>query len=522
VIQSFEPLTPTAFLRRSARVYAERLAVVDGESRWTYAELWERARRLAGVLAETGLAPGDRVAVLGMNSELLLTAHYGVPLAGGVLVALNVRLSEAELAAILDHSGAELLLCDAELVALAEAARQAAGGSSIRVLDEEAVEKRLSEAEPLEVRTRDELGLLALNYTSGTTGRPKGVMYHHRGAYLQALAMAFHARLQPGSVFLWVVPMFHCNGWCFTWGATAAGVTHICQRRVDARAIWAAIADHGVTHFGAAPTVLTAVAEHPAATKRPGHTGIHVITGGAPPSPTLLARLAELGIEVTHAYGLTETFGPVMLCDWHPEWDALSDEERARHKARQGVGNVIAESPRVIDEQGNDVPADGETIGELVLRGNDLMLGYYRDAEATEAAATPDGWLRTGDIGVMHRDGYVELRDRTKDVIVSGGENITSVEVERALVSHPAVLEAAVVAVPDDRWGERPGAWVTLKPGTDVTTDTLLEHVRQKIARFKVPRDVTIVSELPKTSTGKIQKYLLREQAWAGRARRIG
>jgi fatty-acyl-CoA synthase len=345
-------------------------------------------------------------------------------------------------------------------------------------------------------------------------------MYHHRGAYLQALAKAFHNGLGPRSAFLWVVPMFHCNGWCLTWGVTAAGGVHICQRTVEPGEIWNKIQTHDVTHFGAAPTVLTALVNHPAAERVAGRI-IRVVTGGAPPSPTLLAQLSELGIEVTHAYGLTETFGPVMLCDWHPEWDALDPAESARVKARQGVNNVIAESPRIVDDAGVDVPSDGATIGELVLRGNDVMLGYYRDPEAT-AAAQQDGWFRTGDLGVMHPDGYVELRDRRKDVIISGGENITSVEVEQAIGTHPAVLEAAVVAVPDDRWGERPAAFVTLKPGESLDADALIAHVRERLASFKAPRDVFFVDELPKTSTGKVQKFALRDQMWAGRERKIG
>jgi fatty-acyl-CoA synthase len=516
----WEPLTPVSFLRRSASVYRDRTAVIDGERRFSYGQLYDRSRRLAAVLAGLGVQPGDRVAVLGSNSQLLLTSHFGVPLAGAVLVAMNTRLSSEELAYIAGHSGASVLLCDAELTELAEAVALASP-NELEVVAEGALEPELSrEGEQLAHAIEDELGLLALNYTSGTTGRPKGVMYHHRGAYLQALAMAFHNGLGLGSAFLWVVPMFHCNGWCLTWGVTAAGGVHICQRTVEPGEIWTKIQTHDVTHFGAAPTVLTALVNHPAAARPRGRT-IRVVTGGAPPSPTLLAQLSELGIEVTHAYGLTETFGPVMLCDWHPEWDALDPGESARVKARQGVNNVIAESPRIVDEAGADVPSDGTTMGELVLRGNDVMLGYYRDPEAT-AAAQQDGWFWTGDLGVMHPDGYVELRDRRKDVIISGGENITSVEVEQAISTHPAVLEAAVVAVPDERWGERPAAFVTLKPGAGLDADELIAHVRERLASFKAPRDVFFVEELPKTSTGKVQKFALREQMWAGRERRIG
>jgi fatty-acyl-CoA synthase len=518
--RSFEPLTPVAFLRRSADVFGSKLALVDGTRRLTYVELWDRSRQLAGLLRSEGVEPGDSVAVLGSNSQLGLMAHYGVPLAGAVLVPLNVRLTPGELAYNLSHSGARLLLCDEQLEALADEA-SAAAETHPRVIREQDLDTQLARATMIEHIPSDERELLSINYTSGTTGRPKGVMYHHRGAYLQSLAMAFHNGLRADSVFLWIVPMFHCHGWCFTWGVTAAGATHICQRSVDPAEVWQAIERLGVTHFAAAPTVLTSLAHHPDA--RPvGHgRSVSVVTGGAPPSPTLLSDLSKLGVEVTHAYGLTETFGPVMLCEWKPEWNQLPPSEQAQRKARQGVNNVIAQAPRIVDESGEDVPSDGETMGELLLRGNDVMLGYYRDEPATEAAHR-DRWFRTGDLGVMHPDGYVELRDRSKDVIISGGENITSVEIEQAIVSHPAVLEVAVIGVPDEKWGERPAAYVTLKPGADASTSAISEHARARLASFKVPREIQIVKELPKTSTGKIRKYALRDAAWANRERQIG
>ncbi len=363
----------------------------------------------------------------------------------------------------------------------------------------------------------DEQELLAINYTSGTTGRPKGVMYHHRGAYLQALAMAFHAQLEARSVYLWTLPMFHCNGWCFTWAVTAAGAQHLCLARPDPEAIWRLVDTAKVTHFCAAPTVLTDFASHPAAhrVRQP----IRISTGGAPPSPALLGRLAELGVEITHLYGLTETFGPVAICDWKPEWNELAAERRAVLKARQGVGNVIAQAVRVVDHDGTDVPATGETIGEIAVRGNDVMLGYYRDPEATRAAA-PDGWFHTGDLGVMHPDGYVELRDRLKDVIISGGENIASVEVEQAIASHPAVLEAAVVARPDPRFGERPVAFVRLVAEMDASEPALIDHVRSRLAHFKVPSEIIFCEFLPRTATGKVQKFELRQQLHAALAKR--
>jgi len=511
---SYDPLTPTAFLRRSGAVFRDHVAVVDGLERWTYGELLARSERLAGALASIGVAPGDRVAVLAPNTHVLLEAHYGVPLAGAILVALNLRLAPAELAYMLEHAGATVLLYDESL---AGRAREAAGGlPGVRLVGPEEYERLVADSPRVSKPLEDERGLLSINYTSGTTGLPKGVMYHHRGAYLQALAMAHHAALGPESVFLWTLPMFHCNGWCFTWAVTAAGGAHLCVPKVDPDEIWRLIRAEGVTHLNAAPTVLSALAYHAEARPAP----LRICTGGAPPSPTLLARLVELGMEVTHLYGLTETFGPVMLCDWHPEWDDLPDERRAVLKARQGVGNVVSCEARVVGPDSQDVPADGATLGEIALRGNNVMLGYYQDPEATERAA-PDGWFRTGDLGVLHPDGYVELRDRAKDVIVSGGENIASVEVERAIVSHPAVLEAAVVPAPDARWGERPVAFVKLKEGASATADEIRAHVRERLAGFKVPDQVEF-RELPKTSTGKIQKYVLREELWAGWERRIG
>lgn len=514
----FEPLTPVSFLRRSATVYGDRPAVVDGTSSWSYAQFWDRALRLAGFLSEKGIAPGDRIAALGANSQLLLLAHQGVPLAGAILVPINLRLSVSELTYIVQHSGAKVLLCDREMV---ELAAEVAAESGVTVLSEDEVEDGLRTADPVEIAVEDEYQPLSINYTSGTTGRPKGVVYHHRGAYLQALAMAFHLGLRADSVLLWIVPMFHCHGWCLTWGATAAGSVHVCQRRVDAGDIWTEIRERGVTHTAAAPTVVTAISTHPDASPDAIRTPITIVTGGSPPSPTLLARMSELNIEITHAYGLTETFGPVMLCDWHPEWNDLPSEQRARLKARQGVANVIAQRPRIIDGDGQDVPADGTTAGELLLRGNDLMLGYYDDPDAT-AAAQFDGWFRTGDIGVMHPDNYVELRDRSKDVIISGGENIASVEVEQAIASFPGVLEVAVVAAPDDRWGERPVAFVTAAPGATIDSAAVIAHVRGEIAPFKAPRAVTVVDDLPKTATGKIQKFVLREMTWGTEDRRIG
>jgi fatty-acyl-CoA synthase len=521
---SFEPLTPVKFLERSAFVFGDRVAVTDGLLSFTYRQLLERCGRLARTLARMGVAGGGRVAVLCPNSHVLLEAHYAVPMAGAILVPLNHRLSAEELTAIVEHSEASILIYDQQFrgpanhilarshhpLTLVDAGGPDGGADSD-------YERLIARSEPLSVPVGDERSVISINYTSGTTGEPKGVMYHHRGAYLQALAMAYHARLEAGSTFLWTLPMFHCDGWCFTWAVTAAGGRHLCLRAFDPAEVWRLIAEEGVTHLNAAPTVLLALAHHPAAAPTP--RPVQVCTGGAPPSPTLLARLAGLGIGVTHLYGLTESFGPVTICDWWPEWDALSPERQAQIKARQGVGNVISERMRLVDADGADVPADGTTIGEVALRGNNLMLGYYKDPAASERAA-PDGWFRTGDLGVMHPDGYVELKDRSKDIIISSGENIPSIEVEAAVVAHPAVLEAAVVSAPDEQRGEVPVAYVTLKDGCQATSAEIIDFVRGRLAHFKAPRRV-VFGPLPKTSTGKIQKYLLREREWAGRTRRI-
>ena len=508
---SYEPLSPAAFLLRAGHVYAERIAVVDGETRYTYRQFLDRALRLAGALRALGVHDGARVAVLAPNTHVLLEAHYGVPFAGAVLVALNPRLTPADLAGIVEHAGAAVLIYDCELEATAQEIERktGAGLTLVRSGGEDQYEALLAGAEPYRCALEDERGLLAINYTSGTTGTPKGVMYHHRGAYLQALAMALHMRLDAASVFLWTLPMFHCNGWCFTWAVTAAGATHVCLRKLEPAAVWQHLRHSGITHFNAAPTVLIMLAWHEAAAAP--DRAIRIATGGAPPTPALLARLSALGMDVTHLYGLTETFGPAVICEWSPERNADTTEAQARFKARQGVGNVVSQQLRIVDARGEDVAPDGATLGELALRGNNVMLGYYRDPDATRNAA-PDGWLRTGDLAVMHPDGYVEIRDRAKDIIISGGENIASIEVERALSTHEAVLEVAVVATPDEKWGEVPVAFVTIKPDCAVTEDALIAHARAALAHFKAPRRI-VFGELPRNATGKIQKFVLRERA---------
>jgi len=505
------PLTPTAFLDRARIVHADRTALVDGELRRTYAELADRCERLAGALAGLGVAPGDRVSVLAPNVGVALEAHFGVPWAGAVLNALNTRLSAGELAYVVEHAGAKVLLVDTDLADLGRSVAAALPGGIRLVVSggpDDELEALLAAATPLRVPCEDELSLLALNYTSGTTGRPKGVMYSHRGAYLQALAMAAQTGLGPRSAYLWTLPMFHCNGWCFPWAVTAAGATHVALRKVDSELIWQAIRERGVSNLCAAPTVLTGLVNGPWADAGPAQRPVSVATGGAPPSPALLARMAELNFDVTHLYGLTETYGPAAICEWKPEWDDLGPEQQARLKARQGVANLVSQPLRVLGDDGRDVPSDGASLGEVLLRGNNVMLGYYRDEQGT-LDAEHEGWFRTGDVAVLHPDGYIELRDRSKDVIITGGENVASIEVEQALDSHPAVLESAVVAEPDERWGETVAAFVTLRPGASATEQELIDHVKARIARFKAPKRIRF-GDLPKTGTGKVQKFVLR------------
>src|SRR5580704_2919745 len=511
---TFAPLTPASFLDRSAAVFADRTAIIDGERSFTYQDMSGRCRRLMAALAAQGVGREDRVAALCANSHVMLELHHAVPALGATLVTVNVRLSAAEMAEILDHSGASLLVATHEF---ADRARDLAGQLNLPCFVaggfSDSYEGWIADADPAGPVPApiDERQLLAINYTSGTTGRPKGVMYHHRGAYLQATAMAYHARLGPGARYLWTLPMFHCNGWCFTWAVTAAGAVHICQRQIDPAGIWSAICRGEVTHLCAAPTVLTMIAEA-AASFGEGRAGypVHAFTGGAPPTPALLTRLAALNLQVTHLYGLTETYGPSVINAWQPEWDAKTESEKARLNARQGVGNVVTRDMSVIDAGGEEVPADGETLGEIVIRGNNVTIGYYRD-EAATLAAEADGWFRTGDLGVRFPDGYIELRDRAKDIIITGGENVASVEIEKALAEHPAVLEAVVVGRADERWGEIPVAFVVLRQGISATKDELIEFVCGRIARFKAPREI-FFEDLPKTSTGKIQKYILRRR----------
>ncbi len=513
-------LDPVGFLRRSAAVFPTRTAVVHGERRLTYRQLDERSRRLASALLERGLEKGDRVAFLAPNIPALLEAHYGVPGAGGVLVAINTRLAASDVEYILEHSGARFLFVDRELEHLAH----------VDALETVVIADTGGDDDPYEqflltgtasfdlVPAEDEEDVISINYTSGTTGRQKGVMYTFRGAYLNALGEVIEASLGYGSVYLWTLPMFHCNGWCFTWAVTAVAGTHVCLRRVDPDLVWDALQEEGVTHYNGAPTVQISLVNHPKAQRLDRE--VTVTVAGAPPSPTLLAQMNALNLRPVHAYGLTETYGPHTVCVWHPEWGELDVESQARMLARQGVPNVTAEYLRVADGEMNDVPDDGQVLGEVLMRGNNVMKGYFENEEAT-ADAFRGGWFHSGDLAVEHPDGYIELRDRAKDIIISGGENISTIEVEQAVAGHPAVFECAVVAIPDEKWGERPKAFVTLKPGADATEAEIIEFCRGRIAHFKCPAAIEF-GDLPKTSTGKIQKYVLREREWAGREKRIG
>jgi fatty-acyl-CoA synthase len=508
-------LDPTSFLHRSATVYPDRVALVDGELRRTYAELAERVNRLSSAMRANGLELHDRVAALCPNVPELLELHHAVPRAGGVLVAVNTRLSAGEVGYILEHSGARTVFVDEELEPLLSEAP--AGLEVVRL--GQPYERLVAAGDPAGVPSllRDEEEPIAIDYTSGTTGRPKGVVYTYRGACLNALGEVIEAELGHHPVYLWTLPMFHCNGWCFPWAVTAAGGTHVCLRQVDPELIWRLFRAEGVTHYNGSPTVQSALVHHPDAA--PLERPLTALVAAAPPSPTLLARMEELNIRVVHVYGLTETYGPHTVRRAPGDWDALPIEQRARLLARQGHGYTTADPVRVVDEEMRDVPRDGATMGEVLMRGNNLMAGYFADPEATEKAFA-GGWFHSGDLAVWHPDGAIELRDRGKDVIISGGENISSIEVEQAICAHPAVLECAVVAVPHDHWGERPKAFVTLKPGATASDAELKAFCRERLAHFKCP-DAIEFRSLPKTSTGKVQKFALREPEWAGHERRI-
>ncbi len=516
-------LNPVVFLHRAAYVYPDKVAVVDGERRYSYRQLAERSWRLANALRSAGLAKGDRVATLLFNSAAMLEAHFGVPAAGGILVAVNHRLAGAEVGYILQHSGARFLLLDAGLEALA-GDPGLAGVTVIRCAGTggpaDPYEQFLADASPERPPSwlEHEEETISVNYTSGTTGRPKGVQYTYRGAYLNALNEVIVAGLSPDSVYLWTLPMFHCNGWCFPWAVTAAGARHVTMRAVDPQRVWELIDSEGVTHYNGAPTVQLMIINHPRAHRldRP----VTAMVAAAPPSPTLLARMSELNFRIVHVYGLTETYGPITVCPEQDAWRQLAAEQRARYLARQGQAYPSADLVRVVDEQMNDIPQDGATMGEVIMRGNNVMSGYFND-EAATGKAFAGGWFHSGDLAVWHPDGNIELRDRGKDIIISGGENISSIEVEQAITAHPAVLECAVIGIPHPHWGERPKAFVTLNEGATATAQEIIAFCRERLAHYKCP-DVVEFGPLPKTSTGKIQKFVLRGPEWASQDTRIG
>ncbi len=521
-----EPLSPISFLRRAAAVFPDKVAVIHGQRRITYRSFHERACRLASALAKRGIAKGECVAIMAANTPEMLEAHYGVPMLGAVLNSLNIRLDAKTIAFILEHGGANCLLTDREFsptirAALDQLGRDilvididdplAEGGELLGECDYEAL---LAEGDPdfRGDQPEDEQQAISLLYTSGTTGNPKGCVYHSRGAYLNAIGNMVTLGLTRDSVYLWTLPMFHCDGWTFTWAVTAAHATHVCLRKLDPAAVYRSIKEHGVTHMCGAPVVLTMLANAPAAAKVRFEQRVECATGGAAPPSAVIEAMEANGFRVTHLYGLTETYGPATVCTWQDDWDGLEHTARSAKMARQGINYLTLEGAVVKDpDTMEDVPADGETIGEIMLRGNTVMKGYLKNPDAT-AAAFHGGWFHSGDLAVLHPDGYIEVKDRSKDIIISGGENISSLEVEETLYRHPKVLEAAVVARPDEKWGETPCAFITLRDGVAAEADEVIAFCRDNMARYKVPKTV-VFGPLPKTSTGKIQKFVLRAQA---------
>jgi len=527
-------LTPQSFLERSAYVFREKTAIIYENNQWTYPEFAGLVNQMASALRRWGLAKGDRVAFLCPNTPPLLTAHFAIPLAGGALVALNTRLSPENIKTILNHSGTRALFVDSELSSLVAPVLDSLESVELIVNIVDTAVRSPSQAlpgshydefldmgdeTPLESWLEDEEEMISINYTSGTTGEPKGVIYTHRGAYLNALGEALELGMDSRCKYLWTLPMFHCNGWCFTWGVVAVGGTHVCLRQFDPSHVISLLKREAVTHFCGAPTVLIMLANDSAIKNLELQRPLRVATAGAPPSPTIIQTMESLGMEITHIYGLTETYGPHSVCEWQTQWDELPAGERSRLKARQGVPYIHAAEMRVVDDEMNDIPADGQTMGEVVMRGNNVMKGYFKNADAT-AVAFRGGWFHSGDLAVVHPDGYIELRDRAKDIIISGGENISTIEVEQTVARYEAVLEVAVIAIPHDKWGEVAKAFVTLKNGYSATEEEIINFCRDNIAHFKCPKAVAF-GPLPKTSTGKIQKYVLREREWAGYEKRI-
>ncbi|WP_232307564.1 acyl-CoA synthetase [Sphingobium chungbukense] len=522
---NYVPLSPLSLLRRTAAVHPKRIAIIHGDHRQTWKETAERCARLAAALSAAGVGKGDTVAVMAPNIPAFVEAHFGVPMCGAVLNSLNIRLDSAALAFILKHGEAKVLLTDREFSSVvSEALAQldekplvididdplATGGDLIGALDYEAfLHTGAPDYVPPELE--DEWDAIALNYTSGTTGDPKGVVYHHRGAYLNAIGNAVTWSMPHYPVYLWTLPMFHCNGWCFPWTITALAGTHVCLRRVEGKAILEAIAEHGVTHLCGAPIVMSMMAAVAEANRPTLSRQVRMMTAGASPPAAVIKAIEAMSIDITHVYGLTEVYGPCVVCAWQPEWDGLTVDEKARIKARQGIAYEMQEGVMVADpETLKPLPWDGETMGEVMIRGNIMMKGYLKNAATTEKSFE-GGWYRTGDLAVQHPDGYLEIKDRSKDIIISGGENISSIEVEDVLYALDGVAAAAVVAMPHEKWGETPCAVIELKPGARLTSEQVIAHCRERLARFKCPTVIRFEG-IPKTSTGKVQKFELRER----------